>query len=196
MAAIGDRPDIEDAIAQIADRLVRGTKAQNNPEILISRVYQVTTVAASTLTSIGLANPLFSLLSGEGQKVTVSQAFNGWYGLPKLFSVVGVIVFVVVAFALAFYREAKIGEKATQSLGLIAAFERVEVDLQRCLELKEPMKQIGPIYEVAAALGTSYVQVMPKKENCREDIDKYTKTAIKDYCKYWGSTLPEERSEK
>src|SRR5919106_5400908 len=93
MAAIGKRPDIEDKIGLIANRIVRGRFDQKNRSVMWYRLNRVTTITASALTSIGLANPLLLLASGKGGETTLSQAFNSWSGLPKWLSILGVILF-------------------------------------------------------------------------------------------------------
>ncbi|MFY9820894.1 MAG: hypothetical protein WAM82_05895 [Thermoanaerobaculia bacterium] len=139
MAAIGKRPDIEEKIGLIANRIVRGRFAKKNKSVMWYRLNRVTAITASALTSIGLANPLLLLASDKGD-ITLSQAFNSWNGLPKWLSILGVILFIIGSIARAFYRQEKVEEKAAQSLVLSEAMDRLEVEMQRYLELPEPVE--------------------------------------------------------
>lgn len=197
MAKPGERPDIETKIRPIADRIIRARLAKKNRAILLARVRNVAAVTASALTTIGLSNPLFSLVSGKEDQ-TLNQAFSvAWFGLPKLFSIVGVVIFFFTALALTYYKQAKVEEKAIQSLGLIDAFETVETNLQSGLEQPEPTQQLNVVYNSAVALETTNSKVMPKRNGHRPLVDEYVKQSIQDYCQYWNSSPPSgERREK
>lgn len=197
MAMAGQRPDIEGKVALISDRIVRARLAKENRAILFSKIRTAAAVVASTLTTIGLTNPLLALVSGNGEQ-TLNQAFStSWYGLPRLFSFVGVVLFILVALALAFYKQAKIDEKAIQSLSLVEAFERLEIDFERSLEQQEPIEQLNAVYNSAVALESSYFQSMPKRDRFRTAINSYTKGTIDQYSKWWNDMAPQlERKEK
>lgn len=197
MAEPGQRPDIERKVAQISDRIVRGMQAEKDPAIKISRAYKAASLVASSLTSIGLSNPLIALITGDGKKITVSQAFESWHGLPKMCSFVGIVLFVVTAILMAFYKQGKVEERAVLSLGLFEAFKRLEVELVRHIEKIEPMEQLSSVYDTAIALESSYCQTIPKREDCKKIISDYTISMIRDYCNNWGIVSPElERREK
>jgi hypothetical protein len=197
MATVGQRPDIEGKIGLIADRIVRARLAKKNRAIMLSRIRTGAAVLGSTLTTIGLTNPLVSLLSGKGNQ-SLDQAFSvAWFGLPKIFSFVGVGVFIATAIALAFYKQAKIDEKAIQSLGLVEAFVRLELDFERNLEQAEPIQQLNAVYNSAIALETSNFLVMPRRNGHKNLVDSYVQTTIRDYCRYWDPNPPaQERRER
>ena len=197
MAIAGERPDIEGKVALISDRIVRARRANKNQAILLSRIRTTAAVVASTLTTIGLTNPLLALVSGNGEQ-TLNQAFSiSWYGLPKVFSFLGVVLFIIVALALALYKQAKIDEKAIQSLSLVEAFQRLEIDFERSLEQDEPVEQLNAVYNSAVALESSYFQSMPKRDGFKAAIDSYTQSTIGQFSRWWNNAPPQtERKEK
>lgn len=197
MAMAGQRPDIEGKVALISDRIVRARRAKGNRAIFYSQIRTLAAVVASTLTTIGLTNPLVALVSGNGEQ-TLNQAFSmSWYGLPKFFSFLGVVLFILLALALALYKQFKIDEKAIQSLSLVEAFERLEIDFERSLEQQEPIEQLNAVYNSAVALESSYFQSMPRRDGFRAAIDSYTQVTIGQYSKWWNDMAPQlERKEK
>lgn len=197
MAQPGQRPDIEDKISLIADRIVRGQDAKADKSILLSRVRAAAAVVASTLTTMGLANPLFSLASGKEDE-KLSAVFGAFLGLPKIFSVVGVTIFVITAIGLAFYKQAKVDEKAVQSVALSDAFDRLEIDLLGDLELAEPIQQLNVRLNSAKALESSYYRIMPKRNDDNSArIANYVRKRTAEYSRYWGSSAPDsDRKEK
>ncbi len=197
MAAPGQRPDIEKKIVLISDRIVRAYQAKNNRSILLFRIRTAAAVIGSTLMTVGLENPLLSLASGKGDQ-TLNYTFGAsWYGLPKIFSFFGVGIFVLVAIALAFYKQAKIDERAIQSIALVDAFEGVESRLVLSLEDEEPIQQLNVVYNEAVALDSNNSKNMPKRDGFKSAIDSYAQTKINDYCKWWkDAPPPDERREK
>lgn len=196
MATPGQRPDIEGKISLIADRLVRGKDAKADRSIILSRVRAGAAIIGSTLTTMGLTNPLISLASGKDDQ-KLSAVFGAFYGLPKIFSFVGVAIFLVTAIALAFYRQAKIDDKAVQSLALSDAFDRLEIELQGGLEQLEPIQQLNVVLNSAKTLESSNYRIMPKRDNYGVRINNYVKTTIEQYCNHWGVSPPDsERREK
>jgi hypothetical protein len=197
MAAVGQRPDIEGKILLIGDRIVRGRLARKNSAVKWYRVNRVATIAASALTSIGLTSPLLLLLSDQGNTITLSKAFESWNGVPRLFSFLGVGVFVVGTVALAFYRQEKVEEKAIQSLSLVEAMERLEGDLHRHLEEREPMEQLLPLQSQVYALEATHFQAIPRRDNYTAEINDFATKTIDNFCKWWGDAPPpQERREK
>ena len=197
MASPGERPDIESKIEHIGDRIVRGRLAKGNAAVKWYRLYRATTIAASALTSIGLTNPLITLLGDKGSEVTVAQAFGTWSGLPMVFSFLGVFAFVVAAVAFAFYRQEKIEERAIQSLGLSEAMQRLEVEFLTSLEQQDPMEPLLGVYERVCALENTHFQAMPPRAEARTDVKTYVQSVVSEYCKNWTSIRPAfERREK
>jgi hypothetical protein len=197
VAQPGQRPDIEGKISLIADRLVRGQDARADKSIILSRFRAATAIIASTLTTMGLANPLISLAAGRDDQ-KLSAVFDAFFGLPKIFSFVGVAIFIITAIGLAFYRQAKVDEKAVQSLALSDAFDRLEIELFGDLELAEPIQQLNVRLNSAKTLESSNYQIMPKRNDANNlRINNYVKKKIDEYCKFWGDSLPDsDRKEK
>ncbi|SOD03735.1 hypothetical protein SAMN05216486_11717 [bacterium JGI 053] len=190
MATVGQRPDIEGKVSQIGDRIVRGKAAKANSAVKWYRINRVATITASALTSIGLTNPLLHLVSDDESKVTLSQVFNSWNGVPKLFSFAGVGIFIVGTIALAFYRQDNVEKKAIQSLGLGEAMDQLESEMRKHLETEEPIEQLLPVYERAYALESTHLQAMPNHDQLKARVEEYTSATIAEYCKWWGSAPP------
>jgi hypothetical protein len=195
MAAPGHRADIEAKIRSIANRLVRGKSARRTRTVWLSRIRTIVAVVGSTLTSIGLTNPLIALAAGREQSITAT--FSAWGGLPKYVSFVGVTIFLISAVLLALYTQAKIDEKATQSRAVADMFDRLEVKFEGVLDWREPIQQLNVFLEEAKTLESNNYHVMPRGDGYQNMIDDYVAKTIKQYSENWGDAPPEsERKEK
>lgn len=198
MASRGERTDIERAIKSIANRIVRGKHARHNKAVKFYRVNRALTLVASTFTSIGVSNPLLTVLSGQSTTPTIGEAFKSFNGLPIIFSVIGVVCFIIVILLKQFYVEEGVEKKAVQALGLFESLVRLEVRFRNYLDLAEPSQQLVTIHESVMALEEAYAMIMPDEDNFdMTQVDMYVQRLIDVKCGNWNSGVQgDERRSK
>jgi hypothetical protein len=191
MAQPGERTDVEKKIEAIAPRILRGLAAKKNKEVMLYRLNKYSTLVGSTLTGVGLSNPLLSALAGGKNRPNVEEAFTSFNGLPIFFTVAGVVIFLGVILAKNIYASEDIEKKAVQSLGLYESVGRLKLKFEHYLELDEPMEQLGAVHETCIALEDTYAPIMPDDERLDGQlVGDYVGRMITTKSRYWVSEMP------
>jgi|GEM_PF-5598616 len=195
MANPGERRDIEEKVELIAERIVRGKEAKKNRVVFFYRLNRLATILASALTGMGVSNPLLTIFTGNSSGAKLQEAFTSFNGFPIWLSVLGITIFVLLFVARQFFVEEGYEKKAIQSISVYESFVALETDFRGRLQNKDPMPKLNEIHENALALENSFAQIMPSDDSCVDKIQDYVNNLIKVrlICKYWDSTMPEER---
>ncbi len=190
MAKRGERPDIEEKLELISERIVRGKEAKNNRVVIFHRLNRIATIIASVLTGMGISNPLLTISKGGNAKI--QDAFTDFNGLPIWLLAIGIVIFVALIVARQFFVEEGYEKKAIQSVSVHDSFIDLEPDFKSKLQVKEPMSELNPIHEKALALEKSFIQVLPSEDFCKDKIQTYVNKMIEKQCRYWNSNMPDE----
>lgn len=194
MAQSGERYDIEDAIRTIADRIVRGQRAEKSKEVKLYRWNKygtvIVTAIIAALAAAGISNPL-ALLSRDDQKPqtleSALKSFNGW---PLVLLISGLILFILLFVAREIIKAKDLEKNANMALSLKDAFNILEGHFDGVLaRTNEPLEQLGPLREAAIAISTYWANVMPSSADCQADIDNYVQRKIEQYCHGWPSNV-------
>lgn len=196
MAELGQRDDIETIARTIADRVIRGQRAENNREVKLYHRLKVLTVAgtavASALASAGISNPVAALTGNSHQTAeSALAAFKGWSFVLLL---VGVVIFVALFVYHEVLKNKDLEKVANLSLGLHEAYTTLGAEFERVMDsVNEPIEQLGPVHEAALAMSVYWAHVMPRSADCRQEIAAYGDDVINRNYRRWSSEVPVRR---
>ena len=184
MADRGQRPDIEEKLELISERIVRGKEAKNNRVVVFHRLNRIATIIASVLTGMGISNPFLTVFKGGNAKI--QEAFTDFNGLPIWLLAIGIVIFVALLVARQFFVEEGYEKKAIQSVSVYDSFIDLEPDFKSKLQVREPITELNSIHDKALALEKSFAQVLPNEDLCEEKIKAYVNRMIDRHCRHWN----------
>ena len=196
MAQPGDRPDIEQKIECIANRIVRGKLAKKNWDVKIYRLNRDLTVLASALGSAGLGHPILTVLSDQGETPPLSAALAQFSGLTMWISIAAGALYVAILLGKRFYQSGEVEKRAIQSLAAFEVFDRLEVQLAGALEVPEPLSQLSSLHEASVTLEMNYKSVLPDTKTCKQSMREFLADLVNEKSKYWRSRMPKVERRK
>jgi hypothetical protein len=183
-----DRPDIEQAIMNISDFIVRGKAARRNGAVRWYRINKAFVGIASALGSAGVSHPFLSIITGEN--VSVQRLAESLPQRSIVILVLGVALFFGIAIAQHYYKEKEVEKTAILSLSLAESYELLEREIDLALPYPEPLDQLVPIRESSRVLFKYYGNLMPPSEECQAKIKEEANKLIEKHRGNWNLALP------
>jgi hypothetical protein len=188
MAQPGERNDIEVVVKHISEYIVLGKATRKTVTVRWYRFQKMVAVVASALTGAGIGGISQPLLSAiQGKEGSFEQITKSLAGLPTIILGIGLLLFILIIVVRAVTKEKEIEKKAILSIALYESFDQIERNFRVVLAYPQPLKQLAPIQEDVHTLFRYSGNLMPKRDNYKEDIDSYVKDLIDQLCAHWSS---------
>ena len=190
MAQIGQRPDVEDKIREITNRIVRGKHARDNPAISFYRFAAYLKTISVGLTGIGIGNPFVAVLDGRGSQPTIAAVAASFHGVPLIVFVGGIAVYVFIVVAQRLITSGNLEQKAVHSLALFDTMRRFDLQLRARLAVADPMTQLIQLQENIFAIEDTSFEVMPDYDKYADESQRTSASIIEVFCHHWDSNAP------
>jgi len=184
----GDRPDIEQAIMNISEFVVRGKAARRNGVVRWHQLSKTCVVMATALTGVGVSHPLLSIIMGK--EVSVQQLAESLPRGSVAILVLGVTLFLGIAIVQHLQKEKEVEKKAILSIALAESYEVLGRNFELALRYPEPLDQLVPLKQDSMVLFKYYGNLMPPSEECQLKIKDEVKKLINVHCGNWSPVPP------